>query len=85
MKLELVSDNSVVIELDEFQNIAAMARKFADEVEAGEHPGLRTATLLLESEGYVSLVHWGHLPSIVEGIGMLELAKAQIIADAVEE
>lgn len=85
MTLKLVSDSTVVVELDEYQNIAAMARRFADEVEAGEYPGLRTVSLLLEAEGCVTLAHWGHLPTFIEGVGLLEIAKAQIIADAIEE
>jgi hypothetical protein len=85
MTLKLVHDDSVVVEMDEYANIAAMARKFADDVEAGEHPGLRTATILLEAGGYLTTVHWGHCPNRFEGIGMFEIAKTQIIADAFDD
>jgi hypothetical protein len=66
-------------------DIAAMARKFADAVDAGEFPDLSTATLVLDGADGILTLHWGDCPTRYEAIGMLETAKQVIVQDTIDD
>jgi hypothetical protein len=71
--------------VNNLSDIAAMARKFADAVDAGEFPELATAMLVLEDGGSILTFHWGDCPTRYEAIGILETAKQVIVRDAIDD
>lgn len=60
-------------------DIAGMARQFADAYEAGEYAGTTTALLVLDGTQAMHTLNWGDGPSCNEAIGILETAKQHII------
>jgi hypothetical protein len=77
VSLRLVSDGFV--QEGNSEKIAAEARAFADKVESGELEAERVI-LVCVIDGLLDLTVFGPSPTIADGIGMLELAKAKIIA-----
>ncbi len=72
--LKLVeSDNITVISPASLRDIAKSARAFADAVEAGDID-VERCVLVVIRDGDIDYTAWGDPPSIVEAIGMLEMA-----------
>lgn len=59
-------------------DIAAMARKFADDLEAGAYGEPRNALVMLDGDS-LELFNWGEGLTFQESIGALEVAKASIV------
>lgn len=82
MSLRVVdSGNVVAFPGGELSDVVAAARGFADAVESGD---LKAEQVIVVSliDGRVDFTAFGPSPTIAEGIGMLELAKAKIIEGA---
>lgn len=75
MSLRLVSES------EPSSDIAAAARGFADAIDAGKI-NVGRAILIAVIDGKMEFTCFGESPSISEGIGYLELAKAKIIEGA---
>lgn len=75
MSLELVSDNTIELQVYNFQDIAACARKFADQLEAGEQGEPSRVIVILDTPDGVALNLWGESVNGLEMIGLLEIAK----------
>lgn len=73
-KLRLVSDSAP----SQRNEIVAHARAFADAVEAGDVEAEKVIVVCVVG-GMLDLAIFGPSPSIAEGIGLLELAKAKVI------
>ena len=80
MTLKLVTDNPTV-EISNISTIADAARKFADELDAGEHGDVTSVTVLIETVGTLSRETWGEVPTGYELVGMLEVAKLGVLDD----
>jgi hypothetical protein len=61
--------------------VADDLRAIADSIEAGEWGGVESCVLVLCSEGAVYAAQVGEIRSPVEAVGMLEFAKAGLMAD----
>lgn len=91
MTVRLVSDadkgdaDIIPIGLSNPRLIPDMARDFAARVEAGEFGEIISTMVVIESTDGIATAFWGETPTRVEIIGLLELAKAQTIAEALEE
>jgi hypothetical protein len=85
MKLVIDNENIAELPVANLNNIADMARKFADAVEAGEFSQLISATLVLEDGPDVVSFHWGDCPTRFEAIGLLEAAKQLILSDLIDD
>lgn len=79
MTLRLV-DSGFVPDSDA-STIAAAARAFADLVESGQINAERVIVCTVV-DGLAQFTCFGPSPSIIEGIGLLELVKAKIIQGA---
>lgn len=67
-------------------NIPAMARKFADDLEAGKYGDVSAAVLVIHRpSGGVASFGWGDIDDRYAVIGMLEAAKHSHAADMVDE
>ena len=84
MSLRLVPNVSE-LPVNNLNDIAAMARKFADAVEAGEFPDLGSATLVLDGTEGILTLHWGDCPTRYEAIGILETAKQVLVQDMLDD
>jgi hypothetical protein len=71
MTLKVVSDNTVQLPVYNYQDIAACARKWADQVEEGIE---RVILVTVTSDG-IGLNLWGQNTSGYEMVGILEAAK----------
>jgi hypothetical protein len=81
MTLKIAVDNTNVEAFPgvDLRDIALMARKFADSVEAGEFGEIETAMVMLEGSEGIQTFGWGDVVSFRESIGMLEIAKAHLL------
>jgi hypothetical protein len=61
------------------RDIAEMARRFADSVEAGEFGDVETALVMVEGVEGIQTFGWGGVASFRETIGALEIAKAHLL------
>jgi hypothetical protein len=77
MTLRLAHDSADVIPLEiyNFQNIAACARKFADQLEAGELGDPSHIVLVSVQPDGIALSLWGDNATGYEIMGILEAAK----------
>lgn len=84
MSIRVVVDNENVHELGlpNLNNIPAMMRAVADQIEAGEHGEIECATLVTfgPSTGVQSF-HWGGNDGAHDRIGLLESAKFGILTN----
>ena len=88
MTLGLVVDNSNVTELPvgNLMNLADMARRFADGIEAGEFGHTTRAIVVVETETGLAMMTWGEGATPYEMMGLFEAAKLNVFADhAVED
>lgn len=79
MTLRLV--DSGFVPATDAETIAASARAFADLVESGEIEAERVIVCAV-IDGLAQFTCFGPSPSIVEGVGLLELVKAKIVQGA---
>lgn len=68
-------DNTVELNVYNFQDIAACARRFADQLEAGEQGKPTRIMLILDTPDGVALNLWGENVNGLEMMGLLEVAK----------
>ena len=70
--MKLVVDNSNVetIPVGNLQDIAGMARRFAEDVDEGKHGDITSVTLLIETGDGLKRESWGEMPSAYEIMGM---------------
>ena len=80
MTLSLVTSNVTDLPVGNLKDTAAMMRRVADQIEAGEHGEVENATLVLDSDLGVMTFHWGLSGNAHERIGLLESAKYAILA-----
>jgi hypothetical protein len=81
MTLKLVADNVAELPVGNLMDIAAMARRFADDLDKGEHGEPFRAVLLVQREDGLALFGWGESASPLEMMGLFEAAKLQVFAD----
>lgn len=81
--MKLVHDSDKIVKLDRpgLNNIAAMARKFADDIEAGEYGDALTAYVLLDTDDDLHTFCWGEGLSRYEAAGMLTLAQSLVFEE----
>jgi hypothetical protein len=69
----------VKLPVSNLNDIAAMARAFADEVDSGTFGTVRSAILVLDTEDEVHTLHWGECVSVHQAIGILECGKHHLL------
>jgi hypothetical protein len=80
--LKLVSDNTVELPVGNLMDIGGMARRFADDAEAGDHGDiLRTVVVVQNEDGALRILGWGENTSSFELMGLFEAAKLRVFAD----
>jgi hypothetical protein len=75
MTLKVVSDNTVELPVYNFQDIAACARRWAEQVVAGEQGEIVRALVVTETSEGIALSLWGDNANGYELMGILEAAK----------
>ena len=83
--IELAVDNSnvMLLPIGNLMDIASMARRFADAVEAGEYAKPTRAIIIVERPDGLSILSWGEGTSAYELMGLFEAAKLRVFADDV--
>lgn len=81
MSISLAVDNVTELPVNNLNDIPAMMRKVADQIEAGEHGYVASATLVTEGEMGVGSFHWSESSNAHERIGMLHGAIYCIMRD----
>ena len=85
MTLRLV-DNVSELPVGNLQDVAGMARRFADDVDNGEWPGIHRAIVVVQTEdGVLTILGWGENSTAFEMMGICEAAKLQAFADYVSD
>lgn len=74
MGLKLV-DNVSELPVYNFQDIAACARKWADQLELGEQGDVTRAVVVLDTPDGLAICVWGDNVNGYEMVGLLEAAK----------
>ena len=75
MTLRVVSDNTIPLDIYNFKDIAGCARRFADQLEQGEHGEPKRIVLIVDTPVGIALNLWGDNVSGLELLGLLEAAK----------
>jgi hypothetical protein len=88
MSVKLVHDASNVetIPVGNLMDIGGMARRFADDLDAGEYGTVeRTVVVVQHEDGSLVILGWGENSSAYELMGLFEAAKLRVFADDVIE
>jgi hypothetical protein len=86
VSLKLVSDNVSELPVGNLMDIGGMARRFADDLDAGEYGDvLRTIVVAQRDDGALVILGWGENTSAYELMGLFEAAKLRVFADDVIE
>lgn len=72
----LAVDNVTVLPVANLMDIAGMARKFADDIEAGRYGEPTRAIVILDCGNAMHQFGWGESLSMYEALGILEAAKS---------
>jgi hypothetical protein len=75
MTLKIVADNTIELQVYNFQDIAACARRYADQLEAGQQGEPVRAILISQFPDGVAISVWGENASGYETMGIFEAAK----------
>lgn len=84
MTLKLIHDAENVsnIPVGNLLDIGGMARRFADEVDAGRHGQVSRVILMVEDEDGIRVLGWGARDATpYELMGLFEAAKLRVFAD----
>jgi hypothetical protein len=81
MALKLVSDNTVELPVGNLMDIGGMARRFADDIDAGEYGEVVRTIALIETPTGLVILGWGENTSAYELMGLFEAAKLRVFAD----
>jgi hypothetical protein len=81
MTLKLVSDNVSELPVGNLMDIGGMARRFADDLEAGHYGDVLRTVTIVECDGGIILLGWGENTSSYELMGLFEAAKLRVFAD----
>ena len=80
--LHLAVDNNVeLLPVGNLMDVADMARRFADQVTAGEHGEVIRALVLVENADGIAGFLWGENASSIEKMGMLQTLQMRIFQD----
>jgi hypothetical protein len=87
MTLKLVSDNTVELPVGNLMDIGGMARRFAEDMDAGEYGDVfRTVVIVQREDGALHILGWGENTCAYELMGLFEAAKLRVFADdAIED
>lgn len=87
--MKLVVDNDSNVEefpSGNLQDVAGMARRFADGVDDGDWFDIHRAVVVVQGEdGTLTLLGWGENTTSFELMGIFEAAKLQVFADHVSD
>ena len=81
MTLRIVSDNTVALPVGNLRDVAAMARRFADQIDAGEHGAVDRVICIAENESGINIFGWGENTTAYELMGLFEAAKLRVFAE----
>lgn len=81
MTLKLVADNTVELPVGNLMDIAGMARRFADQLDASEYGDVIRTVCIVETTQGLTLLGWGENTSAYELMGIFEAAKLRVFAD----
>ena len=88
MTLRIAVDNDSNVEKLEvynFQDIAACARRFAEQLESGVQGEPFRAVLIAQSEVGMAISVWGESADAHQMMGICEAAKLQVFADHITD
>lgn len=73
--LKVVGDNVEKLEVRNLMDIPAMARGFADDLEAGDYGEVERVIVVIDTPDGLRTLGWGESVSNYEAIGILEAGK----------
>ena len=74
-ELKIAVDNVSTLPVSNLMDIAAMARKFADDIEAGEYGEVQRVLVVADCGDGMHQFGWGESVSMYEALGILDAAK----------
>lgn len=77
----LAYDNVTELPRGNLRDVADMAHRFADRVDAGELGEVNRAVCIVENENGLVLLGWGEGTTAYELMGLFEAAKLRVFAD----
>jgi hypothetical protein len=85
MTLRLVDTQVSDLPVRNLMDIAAMARGFGDDLDAGEHGEISRVLVIAEGDEGLKIYGWGENTSPYEMMGLFEAAKLTVFADFVTD
>jgi hypothetical protein len=79
--LKLVSDNVSELPVDNLMDIGDMARRFADDIDAGEYGEVVRTVTVIECDRGLVILGWSENTTSYELMGLFEAAKLRVFAD----
>jgi hypothetical protein len=83
MTLRVVADNTVALDVYNFKDIAACVRRFADQLEAGDHGEPARLVVVAQFSDGVTNFLWGEGADPYTIMGVLDAGKMSVFADLV--
>lgn len=81
MTIKLAVDNVSQLPVANLKDIADMARRFADAIDAGEHGEVDRVVCLVQNEDGISIFGWGENTTAYELMGLFEAGKLRVFAE----
>jgi hypothetical protein len=82
--LRLAVDNVSELPVSNLNDIAGMARKFADDLANGAHGDAFRAVMVLQlDDNSIAIFGWGENTTNLELMGLFEAAKLRVFADQI--
>ena len=81
MTLRLVDDNVTPLPVRNLNDIASMARGFADDLDSQAYGEVTRVICIAEHEAGLAILGWGENTSPYELMGLFEAAKLRVFAD----
>ena len=81
MTIKLAVDNVTPIPCSNLRDVAAMARKFADDLDAGQYGEVNRVVVIAENGDGISIFGWGVATTAYELMGLFEASKLRVFAD----
>lgn len=85
MKLVIDNDTVATLPIGNLMDIGGMARRFADQLDAGEYGEVVRTLTVVETDTGLVILGWGENVTAYEMMGIFEAAKLRVFADDVIE
>jgi hypothetical protein len=71
--------NVVQLPTGNVQDLPAMARRFAEDLERGDYGEVNTILVVIDGPSTLEILNWGDNPTVFGAIGLLEVGKGHMV------